>query len=176
MKKILSIVVLSIMVTTIFGAMAIPAQECVLLSGTVEGKFENVWCEEELETYTLSNVCILIEKIDDGEVVATTETVTDINGFYQQEVLKGSRKDPKTYRVTIGTSTDEIYGEEYVFPGESKTVTVKGNSVILDFTPMGTIRESKTSSSNNLFIYEILNNFICRIFDNSPFLLNLLKI
>jgi len=120
-KKIFSIIASLIMILTIFGAISASAQECVRLSGTVKAKFMNVWCDDELEILPLSGVIVTIEKIgDDGETVATTFTTTNEDGYYEQEVLKGTFFNPKTYRVSIKTTIMVIYGENYVFPGETK--------------------------------------------------------
>ena len=81
-------------------------------------------------------------------------------GYFEQEVLKGSLFSPKTYRVTIGSTTNVIYGENYVFPGQSMTVKVKGSDVTVDFSISGKISDSKDVYKNNMFLIDILNALI----------------
>ena len=159
-KKIFSITASLIMILMTFGVFSVSAQECVLIKGTVKGKYMDVWCDE---TYIipLGGVKVLIEKIGDGgSVVAKTSTMTDSNGYFEQEVLKGSFFSPKTYRVTISSTTNVIYGENYVFPGQSMTVKVKGADVTVDFSISGKISDSKDVYKNNMFLIDILNSLI----------------
>lgn len=159
-KKIFSITASLIMILMTFGVFSVSAQECVTLSGTIKGKYMDVWCDE---TYMipLGGVKVLIEKIGDGgSVVAKTSTMTDCNGYFEQEVLKGSFFSPKTYRVTIGSTTKVMYGENYVFRGQSIIVKVKGSDISVDFTISGEISDSIDVYKNNMFILDILNNLI----------------
>ena len=159
-RKIFSIIAALILILTTFGVFSVSAQECVLISGTVKGKYLDVWCDET-EIIPLGGVKVIIEKIgDDGSVVAKTSTMTDCNGYYEQEVLKGSRFSAKTYRITIGSSIQVIYGEKYVFPGQSQTVKVKGSDVTVNFSPIGSISMTKEMYKNNNFILDILNYLI----------------
>jgi hypothetical protein len=169
-KKIFSITVTSILIFTLFGAISTSAQECVLISGTVKGQFMNVWCDDELETAILKGITVKIEKIDDGKVVATTTTKTDNNGYYEQEVLKGTNRNPKTYRVTVESASLEFYGETYVFPEQSKTVKVKGSPITVDFSPIGEIGIDNFIFIKNIIIKDVLNNLLIKITQRFPHL------
>lgn len=159
-KKIFSLIASLILILMTFGVFSVSAQECVLISGIVKGKYLDVWCDET-EIIPLAGVKVIIEKIGDGgSVVAKTSTVTDCSGYYEQEVLKGSFFSPQTYRITIGSSTQVIYGENYVFPGQSQTVKVKGSDVRVDFSPIGSISKNKDMYKNNIFVLDILNDLI----------------
>jgi hypothetical protein len=172
-KKIFSIIVTSILIFTLFGAISASANECVLISGTVKGKFMNVWCDDELETTIIKGATVTIEKIHDGKVVATTTTKTDSNGYYKQEVLKGTNRDPNTYRVTVESASLEFYGETYVFPEQSKTVQVKGKPITVDFSPTGSIGIDNIVFIKNIIINDIINNLIDKIINRFPHLFNL---
>ena len=158
-KKIIAIFTSLLMILITFGVFSVSAQECVTLSGTVKGKYMDVWCDETF-IMPIGGVKVLIEKMDGGNVVAKTSTMTDCNGYFEQEVLKGSFFSPKTYRVTIDTTKKVIYGENYVFPGQSITVNVRGSDVTVDLTINGKISDSLELYKNNIFILDILNNLI----------------
>ena len=172
-KKIFSILASLIMILMTFGVFSVSAQECITLSGTVKGKYTDVWCDETF-VIPICGVKVVIEKIGDGgKVVAKTSTMTDTKGYFEQEVLEGTFFSPKTYRVTIDSATKVISGENYVFPGQSKTVKVKGSDITVDFSPIGSISKSKNIFINNMFILDLLNDLIEKIIIKFPTLFDL---
>jgi hypothetical protein len=150
-----------------FGCISVNATECVELSGTIIGAYENVWCEEPLEKIPLSGVTVKIEKIDDGVVSAKTTTVTGCDGSFSQTVKKGTFFNPETYRVSFKTISKVIDGETYYFEGQSKTVSVKGSDVTVNFNPAGEISFTKNIIKSFLrididFIIQLIKTFFAK--------------
>jgi 5-hydroxyisourate hydrolase-like protein (transthyretin family) len=166
MKKF-AILACLLMLLVGFCCVNVNATECVELSGTIIGAYENVWCDDQLEKIPLAGVTVTIEKIDNGKVSAKTTTVTGCGGSFSQSVKKGTLFSPETYRVSFKTTTKVIDGETYTFAGQSKTVSVKGMDVTVNFNPVGDISLAKNIIKSFLhlnidFIREFIQTFFAK--------------
>jgi hypothetical protein len=165
MKKF-AILAGSLMLLVAFGCVNVAAVDCVYIKGNIIGAYENIWCEDQLEKTALSSISVRIDKLDDkGNVVDTRYTSTDKDGYYEQEVKKGTFFSPEQYKVTYQTTKKVIDGETYTFPGQSKTVNVKGRDEIVNFNPVGDIslvRALLRTTFDFSFVRTIIQTFFAR--------------